>query len=139
MLSLTYLSSATSSFHEDDLTGMLAAIRTKNEALGLTGVLLYHRGGFIQTLEGPDEAVESTFDMVERDVRHRGVLVVLRDPIEEREFPDWSMGFRSLSNPEADTLLGPTGALATFRSGTEAARRLSRAEVFHRVFRERAR
>ncbi|CAN5139046.1 hypothetical protein BH09ACT12_BH09ACT12_26830 [soil metagenome] len=139
MLSLTYLSSATELFSEQELADLLASVRPKNEALGLTGVLLYHGGNFIQTLEGPEDVVASTFATVERDVRHRGVLVVLRDQIDEREFPEWSMGFRSLSNEQADSLLGSTGYLTSLRSEGRSGPKLSRAGVFHRIFREGAR
>ncbi|MEN8672152.1 BLUF domain-containing protein [Nocardioides sp.] len=139
MLSLTYLSSAVSPWSEGQLTELLVQARAKNEARGVTGVLLYHGGNFIQTIEGPDDVVLSTFGTVELDLRHRGVIVVLQDQIDEREFPDWSMGFRSLTNEGADSLLGPTGYVTSLRRGERGGQGLSRAEVFHRVFRESTR
>jgi len=84
----------------DQLRDMLATIRPKNEALGLTGMLLYSGGNIIQTLEGPDEAVDSTFGTILADPRHRGVFTVVREPVTERSFPDWSMGFRNLTPEE---------------------------------------
>ena len=136
MLSLTYLSSATSLMDEHQLTELLAVIRLKNEALGITGVLLYADGNFVQTLEGPDDVVESTFARILVDPRHRGVLVGLRQQLEERQFPDWSMGFRALSPEEARELPGFTDYLDTHRSADGAGRTLTRPEVFHRVFRD---
>lgn len=100
LLSLTYVSSASELLDVPQLRDMLAAWRPKNAALGLTGLLLYSGGNIIQTLEGPDEAVDSTFGTIRDDPRHRGVLTVLRDPTVERAFPDWSMGFRHLSADE---------------------------------------
>jgi hypothetical protein len=71
---------------------MLATIRPKNETLCLTGMLLYSGGNIIQTLDGPDEAVDTTFASIVRDPRHRGVFTLLRERIDERAFPDWTMG-----------------------------------------------
>ena len=106
MLSLTYVSSARRLLDTASLVGMLADIRPRNDELGLTGMLLYSGGNIIQTLEGPEDVVESTFSRIELDPRHHGVLVVLRDPIEERGFADWSMGFRELSGADLEGVDG---------------------------------
>lgn len=106
MLSLTYVSSATESLDVSQLREMLAAIRAKNQALGLTGMLLYCGGNIIQTIEGPDEAVDATFAAISGDPRHRGVFTLLREPITGRAFADWSMGFRNLSAAEVGAIDG---------------------------------
>lgn len=67
--------------------------RQCNEAACITGRMLYADGHFIQTLEGPEPAVDAMFEWIGRDPRHRDVLVALREPIALRDFPDWSMGF----------------------------------------------
>ena len=100
MLSLTYVSSASDLLDEDALTQMLATIRPKNAALEVTGMLLYSGGNIIQTLEGPDSVVDSLFGTIAQDPRHRGVLQLLRDEVDDRAFPDWSMGFQRLSDRE---------------------------------------
>lgn len=138
MLSLTYLSSASSRMDEDQLAGLLATVRLKNEALGITGVLLYADGNFIQTIEGPEAAIEATFARIAVDPRHRGVLVGLREQIDERRFPDWSMGFRSLTPQEAAELPGYNDYLEAHRAMEQAEGKLTRPEVFHRVFRDGA-
>ncbi len=96
MFQIVYVSSARDLLSHDDLLGVLRVSRRNNAAVGVTGALLYTDGNFMQVLEGPREAVMETFDRIERDARHRGVLVMLRQEIEEREFPEWSMGFRTL-------------------------------------------
>ena len=106
MLSLTYVSSATASLDTRSLVDMLTQIRPRNEELGLTGMLLYSGGNIIQTLEGPEDVVDGTFATIERDVRHRGVLVLLREPVRERAFADWSMGFRELGSADLDAVSG---------------------------------
>jgi hypothetical protein len=106
MLSLTYVSSASRMLDAGSLVDLLVDIRPRNEELGLTGMLLYSGGNIIQTLEGPEDVVEDTFATIGRDPRHRGVLVLLRDRVQERAFPDWSMGFRELGAADLDGVSG---------------------------------
>lgn len=106
MLSLTYLSSATKLLTGDQLAELLVAWRPRNAARDLTGMLLYSGGNIIQTLEGPDEAVVTTFETIESDPRHTGVIEVLRDPLDARSFPDWSMGFNDISGIDTADLDG---------------------------------
>ncbi len=59
-------------------------------------MLLYKDGNFLQVLEGSDTSVTELMETVERDNRHRGVLVLTKKPIQERQFPNWSMAFKNL-------------------------------------------
>lgn len=96
MLSLVYVSSASRALDEEDLATLLAAARANNERSGVTGLLLYNDGNFMQALEGPDDAVKSTFDRIRRDARHHGVLLLLKEQIDERRFPNWSMSIKNV-------------------------------------------
>ena len=106
MLSLTYLSSATSLMSSQQLVDMLDSFRPRNTERGLTGMLLYSGGNIIQTLEGPPDAVLSTYAAIAADARHTGLIEVFRDPVEERSFPDWSMGFRNIRDIDVDDVTG---------------------------------
>lgn len=139
MISLTYLSTATIPFSASELTQLLLTTRARNEANGITGTLLYAGGHFIQTLEGSDEAVEETFARIERDLRHRNVYVALRDDIEARTFPEWSMGFDTMDPEEASALPGFNDYLEHKPMSAEDVKTFGRAGVFHRVFRDRMR
>lgn len=76
------------------LTAILAGARNRNRALGITGLLLYHRGEFVQLLEGErDEVCRVYYDFILRDPRHTSVNLCWDFDIERRSFPDWSMGF----------------------------------------------
>ena len=96
MLSLVYVSSASRALGEEDFGQLLTAARANNESSGITGLLLYNEGNFMQALEGPDEAVNSTFDRIRRDARHHGVLLLLKEQITERRFPKWSMSIKNV-------------------------------------------
>jgi hypothetical protein len=52
VFALVYVSSATKPFSPDELSELLAQARVDNAALGITGMLLYSNGNFMQVLEG---------------------------------------------------------------------------------------
>ena len=58
--------------------------------------------GFIQALEGPEDAVEAILHRIGQDPRHRGMQLILSYDDENREFPDWNMGF--VSRPLEQTM-----------------------------------
>lgn len=119
MLSITYVSSATQMLSAQQLSELLAEIRPKNEALGLTGALLYSGGNIMQTLEGDEDPLRRTIAKIVADPRHRNLLVVLDQPIEHRVFPEWSMAFDAygdrgiaeLAEQQRPALASRTGAL----------------------------
>jgi hypothetical protein len=74
----------------------------KNRKMGITGLLIAHRGWFVQALEGPKEAVEDLFATIACDRRHHHALPLTEDYVDARMFEPWSMGARALSaNDEA--------------------------------------
>ncbi len=88
-----YASEATHDFSDKDLTALLQLAREKNTRQNITGMLLHHEGSFIQVLEGPEEAVQSLFEVISHDDRHANILLLSKRQIEERSFGDWGMGF----------------------------------------------
>ncbi|MCK7592357.1 BLUF domain-containing protein [Pseudomarimonas salicorniae] len=89
---ICYLSSATRPFDEAALEGLLSESRRNNAHSGVSGVLLYADGDFLQYLEGPSAAVDETMLRIRGSRRHRGLRVLLDEPIEQRVFADWWMG-----------------------------------------------
>ncbi|MBY0231870.1 MAG: BLUF domain-containing protein [Gemmataceae bacterium] len=128
MHSLVYVSSAVEPFSRADLVALLDQSRTRNEAAGITGLLLYKDGNFMQALEGEKEAVEATHARIERDPRHRGLIVLLRGPAPERRFAGWSMAFRDLSGGAGTDAPGYSPFLNTPFTGDEFASDPGKAE-----------
>ena len=93
MLMLVYVSSATRLLSHADLLKLLHTSRRNNQRAQITGVLLYDDGNFLQAVEGPDQAIRDLYRRLEEDDRHHHLRIVLEEPIEERQFPQWSMGF----------------------------------------------
>ncbi len=106
MYHLVYTSHASGPFAEEDLLSLLKECRTFNRDHGITGMLLYIQGKFIQVLEGARPGVTELFDRIAADTRHQRVTVVLTGESDHRLFRDWSMGFRRLTRDEAHQLGG---------------------------------
>ena len=84
----------------DDLKPALMDIVTRaisrNRAAGISGLLVAHRGWFVQALEGCKPGVEALFEKIAADPRHHHALPVMAGPVETRLFEPWSMGARAL-------------------------------------------
>lgn len=93
LVQLVYVSTATTPFTPAELHELLRRARVNNARVGVTGMLLYHDGNFIQALEGPRDAVAAIQERIAHDPRHHGILVLYNARIETRSFANWSMGF----------------------------------------------
>ena len=97
---IIYGSSAKQAFSSIDLVELLRKARVNNSRLGVTGMLLYHDGNFLQILEGEQADVQALLDLISRDTRHSGVLIFYRGYSAEREFGEWSMAFHAVTEQE---------------------------------------
>jgi hypothetical protein len=73
-----------------------ASIRNNRE-VAVTGLLLVHAGWFLQSLEGPAEAVMNTYRRICNDPRHEESKVLSAGPAPSRDFADWNMCARRMS------------------------------------------
>jgi len=83
-----------------DLARMLAESRIRNQARGITGVLIFVDGVFFQILEGEKDVVIDLMESIQRDTRHSGVKVYRERETDERAFASWSMAYLSPSAEE---------------------------------------
>ncbi len=95
---LIYASQAVHPMNEDELADLLIAARRHNAHAGLSGMLLYANGSFLQILEGEREALDSLYARIVGDSRHTRLRLLSRAPIDHRKFTQWSMGFEALSD-----------------------------------------
>ena len=93
---IIYISSATRLLSESDLSALLAVSRRNNAAEGLSGMMLYHDGSFLQVLEGPEAAVSQRFAHILRDPRHRSVIRLWEGAVTARAFAQWQMALVQL-------------------------------------------
>lgn len=108
-----YSSIATKAFTESELLGLLTRSRESNSKLGLSGMLLYKNGDFLQVLEGPVQTVQTMIRKIQLDPRHHDMVKLLEGDYAERQFPYWHMGFRNLDTEEAKNTPGYTEFLDT--------------------------
>ena len=114
---LIYVSTAVVPMTEDGLVQLLDQSRSGNEQNGLTGMLLYKNGHFMQVLEGEESTVMEIFHDIRKDWRHKSVDVLRAEYIHHRDFPDWTMGFANIDKLDSSTAPGFTRFLEEdFRS-----------------------
>jgi len=97
---LVYISTAYRLMNQDELLDILAVSRTNNEKNNLTGMLLYGEGTFIQVLEGDEHTLDKTYEIIKADYRHKNIIKMADGIINQPNFPEWSMGFKSASAKE---------------------------------------
>ena len=90
---LVYVSTSVPGLTDADLETLLIQARERNKANGVTGMLIFGAGNFIQALEGDKAAVLAIFESIARDARHYGVIRMIEFEDELRDFPDWSMAY----------------------------------------------
>ncbi len=78
---------------ENELKDILQMSRENNTRNGLTGILLYHQGNFIQVLEGEEVDIKDTYLRILNDTRYKNVLKMIERETLERNFPDWFNGY----------------------------------------------
>lgn len=96
MYFILYLSSASKLMNDDELFDLLDRVREKNTKAGITGMLLYKGGNFLQLLEGDKDAVEALFQNIEKDSRHTDIRTIMKGETDTRTFESWSMGFANM-------------------------------------------
>lgn len=101
LYSLVYTSRQNRPFDSADLQSLLQQSRVANSRTGITGMLLYWQGTFVQALEGEQRRVCKLADAISQDRRHGAFFICLRQQIAVRQFADWSMGFHDLDAREA--------------------------------------
>ena len=108
MRQLLYVSNTAHNLTVGDLDNILAASRRNNAMLGITGLLLFIEGGFLQILEGEERAVRELYTRVATDPRHTNPHLMLDREVPVRAFPEWSMGFEqpSMDDPETAGMFG---------------------------------
>ena len=84
---------------------ILAQSRQGNPGLGITGILCYGGGIFLQAIEGGRNAVSELYGHIQRDPRHKDVILLHYEEISERRFSGWTMGQVNMSKINASILL----------------------------------
>ncbi|MFD0794018.1 BLUF domain-containing protein [Mucilaginibacter litoreus] len=102
-----YMSKATHKPTQQHLDDILKISVDNNKQKNITGMLLYvseknetQNGRFIQVLEGEEKVVRESFEKIRMDVRHTSVVELFTYSINDRNFPDWSMGYKRIESED---------------------------------------
>jgi hypothetical protein len=136
LFSFIYVSSAVHPFSVSELEALLRACHENNSNLDITGMLLYKDGNFMQVLEGEEATVLKLAAKIHADCRHKGMITLWKGYTDERQFPDWSMGFCDLGSPKAQNIPGYSDFLNTPLSGSEFLANPGRAQKLLLVFKK---
>ena len=105
LVRLVYASRAAAVIGEHDFNAILKSSREHNQTEGITGLLCFNEGVFIQLLEGGRNAVNARYKQIIDDARHKDVILLAYDEIVEREFAGWAMGHAQLLRANRAMLL----------------------------------
>ena len=89
----------------DAIESILAQAREHNPVSGITGILCYGGGIFLQAIEGGRMQVSDLFGHIQKDPRHKDVALLHYEEIWERRFGGWTMGQVNLSKLNHSILL----------------------------------
>lgn len=105
LVRLMYASRAVATVDQDALIAILRKSQANNPGAGITGVLCFSEGVFLQVLEGGRSAVNRLYHRIATDPRHDDVELLCYEEIGERRFAGWSMGQVNLSRLNPALLL----------------------------------
>jgi hypothetical protein len=116
LVRLMYASRAVPALDQEELVTILRQSKAHNPTTGVTGVLCFSGGIFLQVLEGGRSAVNRLYNRIVADPRHTEVELLLYEEIGERRFASWSMGQVNMSrlNPSLLLKYSATAALDPF-------------------------
>jgi hypothetical protein len=92
LVRLMYASRAVNAVDQNELVAILRKSKANNPEHGITGVLCYSEGIFLQVLEGGRSEVNRLYNRIAADPRHTDVELMHYEEISERRFAGWSMG-----------------------------------------------
>lgn len=105
LVRLLYVSRAVSPDSPEIIESILADSRAHNLGQGITGILCYGGGIFLQAIEGGRAQVNALYNLIVGDKRHKDVVLLHYEEISERHFGGWTMGQVNLAKLNTSIVL----------------------------------
>lgn len=80
---------------EEEVFKILSKSKVNNKKAGLTGILLYVNGHFMEFLEGEERVVKAMFKKINQDPRHDDSKIVLQGVSPNRLFDGWNLAYKA--------------------------------------------
>lgn len=95
LVSMTYASRANPDVSAKDFNEILQQANENNAANGITGMLIFNKNYFLQTIEGPRAQINRLLYSLIADTRHHDLQVIETREIRHRDWAKWSMNYAS--------------------------------------------
>ena len=82
------------------LKDIIASSKKNNPEEDVTGCLLSGSNSFLQLLEGPTDFIDTLYSKISKDSRHKNVITLCDEKIDQRLFLSWSMKLAPFENME---------------------------------------
>lgn len=105
LVRLLYVSRALDPNSKEETHSILESARQHNMANGITGILCYGGGIYLQAIEGGRKQVNELYGYIARDPRHKDVELLHYAEITERRFSGWTMGQVNLAKLNTSIVL----------------------------------
>lgn len=89
-----------------ECVGRIAAASARfNQMAGVTGVLLFDGGRFLQYLEGPDDGVRAVYERIRSSDRHANLVELADGRVTKRLFPYWRMEWLPIEPEDVERMI----------------------------------
>jgi hypothetical protein len=105
LVRLLYVSRAVDPDDAKTIQSILDSAREHNLGNGITGILCYGGGIYLQAIEGGRLQVNALYGHIVRDDRHKDVALLHYEEITERRFSGWTMGQVNLAKLNTSIVL----------------------------------
>ena len=92
LVRLLYVSRSVKAETPEETESILSSSRQHNINNGITGVLCFGGGIYLQAIEGGRKQVNALYTHIVKDPRHQDVVILAYEEIAERRFGGWTMG-----------------------------------------------
>lgn len=105
-----YVSEFAANLTSSDIEKLVSQASENNIKHQITGILVASGHLFFQVIEGPADAIDTLFENIRKDKRHKNVLLLNSEHATQRIFPDWALK-RFDMNSETLTQMEPLKAI----------------------------
>lgn len=121
LVRLAYASRASHGISSQLIREILDSSQRNNPARGLTGILCCNADTFLQALEGPRNAINTLYNRLTEDNRHKDLTILDYEEISVRRYANWSMGWAGAKQANRELFLkySCSDRLAPFSMSTE--------------------
>ena len=105
LVRLLYASRAVADPQAATIADIMRQSHAHNPGHGITGILCHSEHVYMQVLEGGRDAINALYGKIVCDPRHRDVVLLHYEEINERRYAGWTMGKANLARINPSTLL----------------------------------